>query len=76
MDASVPSPTNYAAVEATCSLGTPYTQVCITYIPNDTNEFPNLISMIRFHYLHNVYIDLLMIATISSCLSHTILILR
>jgi hypothetical protein len=31
MDASVPSPTTDIVVEATCSLGPPYTQVCITF---------------------------------------------
>jgi hypothetical protein len=31
MDASVPSPTTDATVEETCSLGAPYTHVCITF---------------------------------------------
>jgi hypothetical protein len=31
MDASVPSPTTDATIEAACSLGAPHTQVCITF---------------------------------------------
>jgi hypothetical protein len=31
MDASMPSPTTDATIEASCSLGAPHTQVCITF---------------------------------------------
>jgi hypothetical protein len=31
MDASVPSPTTDATIEASCSLGAPHTQVCVTF---------------------------------------------